>query len=213
MWSDFLKKLAGTGTQCVYCGREIPEGGLVCRECAREEKELENREGFAGGILYAYRYEGIVRKLVHDFKYNDMPRRALFIAQRMSEFLGGYEVHADAVVFVPIHARRLKTRGYDQSELLAYHLGMLLGIPCEEMLIRSRETKPQYKLGAQERWRNVHGAFALKEGALPEGKNLLLVDDVFTTGSTVGECMKVLADAGANVMVFTYAKEFPKKNP
>ena len=54
--------------------------------------------------------------------------------------------------------------------------------------------------------------YTLAEGARPEGKNLLLIDDVFTTGATVGECMKVLADAGANVMVFTYAKEFPQKD-
>lgn len=112
---------------------------------------------------------------------------------------------------MPIHGKRRKARGYDQSELLAYHLGMLLDIPCEAMLVRCRETKPQYKLGAQQRRRNVRGAFICAKDARPEGKNVLLIDDVFTTGATAGECMKVLADAGANVMVFTYAKEFPRQ--
>ena len=201
-----------TGAQCVYCGRELPEGELVCGQCAREEEELINTEGFAGGILYAYRYGGVIRRLIHRFKYNDSPRCSRFIAQRMAEFLGGYEVNADAVTFVPIHEKRRKTRGYDQSELIALHLGTLQGVPCEKLLVRSRETKPQYKLSAGERWRNVHGAFSLAEGARPEGKNILLVDDVLTTGVTAGECMKVLADAGANVMVFAYAKEFLPAN-
>lgn len=211
MWSDFLKKLADTGIQCVYCGREIAAGALVCADCAWEEEALENKDGFAGGILFAYRYDGAVRALVHDFKYNDMPRLAPFIAQRMADFLAHYELGADVVTFVPIHERRMKTRGYDQSELIAYHLGVLLGLPCEKMLARVRETKPQYKLSAQERRQNVRGAFAAAEGAHLKGKNILLIDDIFTTGATVGECMKVLADAGGNVMVFAYTKEFPKR--
>lgn len=211
-WNNFVRQFMHMGAKCAYCERELPEGETVCAQCAREEEELRNAEGFAGGILYAYRYGGIVRTLIHRFKYNDSPNCALFIAQRMAEFIGDYEVSADAVTFVPIHEKRRKMRGYDQSGLLAGHLGTLLDVPCEAMLVRGRETKPQYKLGAQQRWRNVHGAFALAEGARPEGKNLLLIDDVFTTGATVGECMKVLADAGANVMVFTYAKEFPQKD-
>lgn len=209
-WIDFVRQVMHAGTKCIYCERELPEGELVCAECAREEDELRNQDGFAGGILYAYRYGGVVRTLVHRLKYNDSPHCSLFMAQRMAEFLGGYEVNADAVTFVPMHKKRRRTRGYDQSELLARHLGMLLNIACETMLVRGRETRPQYKLGAQQRWRNVHDAFILAEGAQPGGKNILLIDDVFTTGATVGECMKVLADAGANVMVFTYAKEFPQ---
>ena len=210
-WNDFVRQVVRMGEKCVYCGRELPEGEAVCEECARGEEELRNAEGFAGGILYAYRYGGAVRMLIHRLKYDDSPHCALFIAQRMAEFLGGYEVNADAVTFVPIHGKRRKARGYDQSELLAYHLGMLLDIPCEAMLVRCRETKPQYKLGAQQRRRNVRGAFICAKDARPEGKNVLLIDDVFTTGATAGECMKVLADAGANVMVFTYAKEFPRQ--
>lgn len=211
MWNDFLKELAGAGTQCVYCGRELPKGEIVCADCAKEEKALENTDGFAGGILYAYRYDGVVRSLMHAFKYNDMPRHAMFIAQRMADFLAGFEVNADVVTFVPIHARRLKTRGYDQSEMLAYNLGMLMGVPCERLLVREKETKPQYKLSAQQRRSNVRGAFSLSPGAQVAGKNILLVDDIFTTGATVGECMKALADAGGNVMVFAYTKEFPKQ--
>lgn len=209
MWSDFLSKLMNMGAQCVYCGRELCEGEHVCAECARKEEDLVNKDGFTGGILYTYRYEGIIRKLVRDFKYNDMPRRALFIAQRMADFLDGYEVNADVVTFVPIHAQRFKTRGYDQSEMIASYLAMLLNLPCERLLTREKKTKPQYKLTAQERWRNVHGAFGLQKGVDPSGKNILLIDDIFTTGVTIGECMKVLADAGGNVMVFTYTKEFP----
>ncbi len=198
------------GKQCVYCGREIPQEELICADCGIKEEQLKNRDGFAGGILYAYRYEDIVRKLIHQFKYDDMPRYSMFIAQRMAEFLEGYDVSADLIAYVPIHKNRLKMRGYDQTELIAQHLGLLLGVPCCCALRRTRDTAPQYRLSKQKRRENIRNAFALGEDVALEGKNILLVDDIYTTGATVGECMKVLAGAGANAMVYTYSKEFPK---
>ena len=126
---ELIKRLTLTGSQCVYCTREIPEGELVCGECARKAELLKNSEGFyKGGILYAYRYEGPVRSLIHQFKYNDMPRYSIFIAQQMADFLNDYEVNADCLTFVPIHKNRLKERGFDQGEMIATHLGVLLGI-------------------------------------------------------------------------------------
>lgn len=208
-WIDFARQTMRMGEKCVYCGREIPEGDPVCMECAREEEALCNHDGFIGGTLFAYRYGGIVRSLIHRFKYDDSPHVSLFMAQRMAEFLAPYDVNADMVTFVPIHETRKKIRGYDQSEFLALHLGMLLEIPGKAALVRVRETKPQYKLSAQERGRNVRGTFRLREDAEPKGKNILLIDDILTTGSTAGECMRTLTEAGANVMLFTYAREFP----
>ncbi|MEG1752683.1 MAG: ComF family protein [Christensenella sp.] len=211
MANKFLQEMLCADKKCVYCGREISAGTLVCDSCAREEETLRNAEGFAEGILFAYRYEGVVRSLIHRYKYNDTPRLAPFIAQRMAEVLDDFEIGADLITFVPIHEKRLKVRGFDQTEMLAYYLNVLTGVPCERLLVRTRDTKPQYKLNARERWQNVHGAFALESGIDVCEKNILLLDDVYTTGVTISECMQVLAAAGANVMVMTYAKEFTKK--
>ena len=208
----FLGSLTLTGTQCVYCGREIPKGESVCPSCAREEDELKNRDGFyRGGVLYAYRYGGAVRSLIHRFKYGDMPRYSIFIAQKMAEFLLDYEIDADLVTYVPIHRKRRKLRGYDQGEMIAMHLGTLLALPCEALLERTRDTRPQYKLDADERRENIRGAFGLKDGGRDlAGRNILLIDDIYTTGATVSEAMKPLMRAGASVMVYAYAKEFPR---
>ncbi|WP_066645893.1 ComF family protein [Christensenella timonensis] len=207
---ELLKKLTLTGSQCVYCAREIPQGELACTACEKQVEALKNRDGFYdGGLLYAYRYDGPVRSLIHQFKYNGMPRYSVFIAQQMADFLNDYEVDADFLTFVPIHKNRLKQRGYDQGEMIATHLGVLLGLPCRSVLERTRDTKPQFKLDARQRKKNIEGAFALKKGADVKGKNILLIDDIYTTGMTVSEAMRPLKDAGASVMVFTYSKEFP----
>lgn len=211
MWIDFWRNITKMGKQCIYCGREIPQENFVCDGCAKEEELLENKEGFAGGVLFAYRYDGVVRRLIHRFKYNDSPKCGEFIAQRMVEFLEGYEINADIVTFVPVHKSRLKMRGYDQSELIARHLGTLLDLPCEQLIIREKETAPQYQLGVQERWSNVRNAFVLDEKKQIDGESILLIDDIFTTGATIGSCLKLLTEAGGNVMALTYAKEIPKK--
>ena len=208
---ELLKKLTLTGSQCVYCAREIPEGDIACKTCISEAETLKNRDGlYKGGILYAYRYEGPVRSLIHRFKYNDMPRYSAFIAQQMADFLQEYELNADLLTFVPIHRNRLVQRGYDQSEMIATHLGVLLDLPCAVLLERTRDTKPQFDLDAEQRRKNIRGAFALKENVAIAGKNILLVDDIYTTGTTVSEAMQPLKEAGASVMVFTYSKEFPE---
>ncbi len=206
---ELLKKLTLTGTQCVYCGRELPQGDCVCSACEKQVDALKNRDGFYdGGLLYAYRYDGVVRALIHQFKYNDMPRYSVFIAQQMAEFLEGYEIGADMLTFVPIHKKRFMQRGYDQAEMIATHLSVLLDIPCKSVLKRVRDTNPQFKLSARQRKENIRGAFVLKDGADVAGKNILLIDDIYTTGITASEAMRPLKEGGASVMMFAYSKEF-----
>jgi ComF family protein len=112
---------------------------------------------------------------------------------------------ADLLIPVPLHPRRLKSRGFNQSLLLA---GAFPGVPVgREALVRVRSTPPQVGLKPLERQTNVKGAFAVPDPGLVKGKNVLLVDDLFTTGSTVKECAKALLKAGANqVEVLTVAR-------
>jgi len=103
---------------------------------------------------------------------------------------------ADVIVPVPLHARRLRERGYNQAALLARELGKGVGLPVlENALIRVRDTSPQVDLGAEERRENVRGAFHLPDDRLV-GKSVLLVDDVYTTGATLEACSLALKQRG-----------------
>jgi ComF family protein len=114
----------------------------------------------------------------------------------------------DVIVPVPLHPERLRWRGYNQALLLARRVGKRLKRPVDGFsLTRTRNTQPQVELRESERRRNVTGAFAVVEGSRLQGKKILLVDDVYTSGATAGECARVLTESGAeNVSVLTLAR-------
>jgi ComF family protein len=109
---------------------------------------------------------------------------------------------------VPLHPSRLRQRGFNQSLLLAREVGRTQSIPVVEALIRTRRTNSQVRLGAAERAGNVAGALAVLPGQMVTGRSFLLVDDVITTGATLGACASALLDAGASsVSALTVARE------
>ena len=114
----------------------------------------------------------------------------------------------DLLIPVPLHPRRLRERGFNQSLLLARHLSRRLGLPCEaEVLVKVKDTPSQTSLSPAERQRAVRGAFEVMKGERIREKRVLLVDDVFTTGATVNEASRVLLRAGAEeVLVITLAR-------
>ena len=107
-------------------------------------------------------------------------------------------MQADALVPVPVHATRKKTRGFNQAEILARVIGKKLGIPVmPEMLVRNKKTLPQKDLSAAERLKNLSGAFAA--GEIPEGiRSVILVDDIYTTGTTLDEIAALLKEHGVS---------------
>jgi ComF family protein len=111
-------------------------------------------------------------------------------------------MQADALVPVPVHATRKKTRGFNQAEILARVIGKKLGIPViPEMLVRNKKTLPQKDLSAAERLKNLSGAFAM--GEIPEGiRSVILVDDIYTTGSTIEACARALRASGISRIYF-----------
>ncbi|MBU0573516.1 MAG: ComF family protein [Candidatus Margulisbacteria bacterium] len=145
-------------------------------------------------------YQGTLKKAIHKFKFN----KKIELAQPLGYLLVKYVnrhiniAGIEMVVPVPLHARRLCERGYNQSELLCHELTKYLNVPTVGgLLYRKRETQPQFELSRVDRFRNVRGAFEVKGRKLLEGKSVLLVDDIYTTGYTTSECTRVLKQNGA----------------
>ena len=158
----------------------------------------------------AYRSRGVVRDLIHQFKYNRQVHLRHLLGRMMAEGfrdarLG--ELRPDAIVPVPLHPTRKREREFNQAEVLALLAGRRLGLPVEDCLRRTRYTLTQTHFHREERFGNLQGAFALRRGARVEGKVIALVDDVLTTGSTADACARVLREAGASaVIVITVAR-------
>ncbi|CCG42545.1 ComF family protein [Magnetospirillum molischianum] len=181
---------------CAVCGRpfEIDPGGqMVCGECLKSPP----RFGRARAVL---RYDDETRPLILRFKHGDRlegaPAFARWLARAGAELLD----NADLLVPVPLHRWRLAMRRYNQAAVLAQALTPLVGVETvPDLLVRRRRTVSQGHLGPDARRRNVTGAFLLPPRSLPrtEGRRIVLIDDVMTTGATVNECARVLLRGGA----------------
>jgi ComF family protein len=155
-------------------------------------------------------YKGLFRKTLHRFKYQwkhclAAPLGTL-MAKRMESFFS--DAPYQCMVPVPLHPRRLRKRGFNQALVLARILSRTYHIPLDwNNLVRTRWTQSQVGLSARERKDNVRGAFAVLQSARIAQKTILLLDDIYTSGSTVDECSKVLITAGARqVDVLTLAR-------
>ena len=155
-------------------------------------------------------YEGALREVIHAMKY----RPVFGLVRPLAELLSGqFAVHwggrlPDALIPVPLHRLRLRRREFDQALALANGLGQAVGIPVwSETLVRHVATRSQIGLSAIERHRNIRGAFRVQPDESCEGRSLLLIDDVYTTGATAQECAHTLRRAGAaRVDVYTVAR-------
>jgi ComF family protein len=156
-----------------------------------------------------FRYDEPSKGLVLSFKHADRPGLARFFAPWMARAASDLLPGADLIVPVPMHRWRLLRRRYNQAALLAMGLSRHSGVRCiPDLLLRARHTASQGTMGREERERNVKGAIKpARSAALIEGKRVLLVDDVLTTGATLGECARVLRQSGAaGVDVVTLAR-------
>ena len=158
----------------------------------------------------AYRSRGAVRELIHKLKYNKQLHLRHLLGRMLCEGFGDPRVRAlgvDGVVPVPLHPAREREREFNQSAVLAAVAGKRLRIPVEDCLKRVRYTSTQTHFHREERFENLTGAFALRRAMDLTGRNLAVVDDVLTTGSTADACARVLKDAGAAaVVVITVAR-------
>jgi len=135
--------------------------------------------------------------MVHDLKYGNIRALAPTLGGLLADYLGSLRFEADVVSPVPLHHKRERSRGYNQSYLLAREVSRRVQIPmADDRLLRSMDTPPQVAMsGRQERRQNIEGAFECTRDAT--GLRVLLIDDVVTTGSTMSACALALMDAGA----------------
>ena len=191
---------------CPVCG--VPharKGGIdhLCGTCLTATRPFDRARSALG-------FDGPVQDLIHRFKYGKKAHLSRPLGLLASRFLEGLrtDAAADLIVPVPLHDRRLRARGFNQAQLIGAVVAKRWGIPLSaDNLRRIRWTEPQTGLAAADRERNVRGAFEVVRPERFEGRRLLLVDDVFTTGSTVTECARALKTAGAReVSVLTVAR-------
>ncbi|MBP5291302.1 MAG: ComF family protein [Lachnospiraceae bacterium] len=180
------------GPVCCKCGKELRfEEEELCLDCRLRKKS------FDGGIALL-NYDDIARESMVKFKYGQRKEYGLFYAEEIARLYKDRIRHfgPDGIIPVPVHISRLRFRGYNQAQVVAERLGELLSLPVyDKALIRTKKTVAQKELNAVQRMRNLMSAMETGPGA----KNLrkvLLVDDIYTTGSTMEACTRVLRAAG-----------------
>lgn len=187
---------------CSKCGKALEPWYIQdkCRDC------IHTPHYFTRGFS-CVEYGEIERKIVIDFKYYGKAYYAKSIAEMMVDKLKKLDMKIDYIVPVPLHPLKEKERGFNQSLLLANHISRLMGVPLKsDVLKRVQYTLPQNKLLLKDRKKNLKGAFKVGQIRVLINKNILLVDDVYTTGNTCDECSKALIGQGVeNVYIITYA--------
>ena len=145
--------------------------------------------------MYIFKYEGQIRKLILDYKFNEKSYLYLTFVnfllknKKIFENIKNY----DTIMPVPISKKRLKTRGYNQSLLIAKEIAQRTNLKLmNDCLIKTKNIIEQSKLNKEDRIQNIQGVYKLKNMKLIENKKILLIDDIYTTGSTVNECSKML---------------------
>ncbi|MBA7559816.1 hypothetical protein ES708_01432 [subsurface metagenome] len=186
---------------CPKCGRPQPSG-VLCPHCVSWQAEID-------GIRSPFRFEGVIQQAIYKLKYGNIRALAQPLVRLLRDYLLTYPVSGKILVPVPLHPKRLRERGYNQSGLLARELGNIIGLPViDDCLVRLRHTSPQVKTSTvTERQNNVAGAFSCRGDGLRD-KQVLLIDDVLTSGATLDACAAALKAGGAtSVWGLTLARE------
>lgn len=202
--------LSGEFCLCSFCAAALPRTGLHLQKENRLAEIFWGRVRIETGTsLYYYHKGGLVQSLIHRLKYSDATEVGLFAGRVLGRLLHRSPLYSglDLILPVPLHPARLKARGYNQSEWFGRGLSEAMNIPLRcDLLVRETATETQTRKRRFRRWENVASAFAVSDPGEVEHKNILLADDVLTTGSTLEACAgKLLEHPGVRVWVATIA--------
>ncbi len=200
---------------CAACDAELPRltvahcpicalpthAGEVCGQCLKQPPHFDH-------TVAAFSYRFPVNQLIKALKFHERLILVNFLADELAPHIAA---RADCIIAMPLHPSRLRERGFNQSQLLAARIAKRLNIPLlTDVCQRVRDTPPQSSLPWKERDKNMRHAFAVSPGAPVRGKHIAIVDDVMTTGASMGELARALKQAGANeVSAWVVARTLP----
>jgi ComF family protein len=184
--------------RCLKCGKPVDHDETeFCYDCSRVEHIYTQGVG-----VWAYTNE--IKNSIYQFKYHNKREYGTFygleIKNRYEAVINNW--HADVLIPVPLHKSKLRKRGYNQAEIIAKEVGSLLGMPVDSNLLeRRKKTRAQKELSDKERLKNLKNAFQITQNNVKYNR-VILVDDIYTTGTTIDACTKVLLDAGVNKVFY-----------
>jgi len=195
--------------KCGVCNKL--NDNFVCKDCLKRINSFKIYNFSEEGI-WIYRYEGIVRNLIIDYKFKDKSYLCELFANcilsdgEVCKIIKKYDI----ILPVPLHKKRFKERGYNQSKLISDILAQKLGVQTfDDVLVKIKNTLPQGKNLLHDRRKAIKGAFFLENPDKIKGKNVLIFDDIYTTGNTANECKKIIEESGAkSVEILTIAKDY-----
>ncbi len=200
--------------RCPYCNTVIEFGKPSCEDCHRGLFRDPLKKAAIGGFpcVSAVPYIDPYAKGIKSLKFNNSTQFAPQLAEVMAKAIkiGYWNEEIDVITYIPLHPKRQRERGYNQSELLARELSYRLNLPLEALLVKIKHNPPQHEKGT-DRFENVKGVYKAVGSPRIEGKRILLIDDIITTGNTLGEGAKMLKLAGAEkLLCATFACVVPK---
>ncbi|AKN33323.1 competence protein ComF [Clostridium carboxidivorans P7] len=207
-----LETIYSNDEKCICCGEETYDGRYICSKCEALIKfcsygfDIQKEEINFKCYSVSY-YSGAIMNLILQLKYKSNFQAGQILSQYMVSLIKNKKIKCDYITYVPMTKERLKNRGYNQGAYLSKMISKSLDIPVINCLSKVKNTKDQIGLGKEERWRNIEGSFQFLKKYCIESKNILIVDDVITTGATAISCALELKKHGAEeITVLTAAK-------
>ena len=200
---------------CGICGKIEKEA--LCLSCKRklnlpnDANIIEVPNKYFSKHAYIFEYEGTIREKLINYKFNEQSylhetfANIIIKNKKICRFIKNYDI----IIPVPIHKKRYKERGYNQTELIAYRIAKKLGISINtDILLKEKNNKPQSELTKKERAQNIQNVYRTQNEQKINNKAILIIDDIYTTGNTLNECSKMIKQAGAKeIAVLTIAKD------
>ena len=192
---------------CPYCNNVIYPDDFACDKCRAQFPEFSLRRYAIGGFLCssAFPYKEMYAGAVKSFKFGEKGYYAKQLAYMMVKAIKDIYTEQeiadfDVITCVPMHKKDKKRRGFNQSELLARECSVLLNIEYADVLIKHKKNLKQHTLKRSEREKNVKGVFKCAQGDAVKDKHVLIIDDIITTGHTLGECARILKKGGCRAV-------------
>ncbi|NMM61528.1 ComF family protein [Clostridium sp. P21] len=207
-----LETIYSNDEKCICCGEEIYNGKYICSKCEKTIRfcnygfDIQKEKVSFKCYSISY-YSGPIMNLILQLKYKGNFLAGQVISEYMINLIKSKKIKCDYITYVPMTKKRLKSRGYNQTMYLSKMLSKSIDIPVINCLKKIKDTKDQIGLGKEERWKNIKGSFKFSKKYCIENKNILIIDDVITTGATAVSCGLELKKYGAaEITILTAAK-------